>query len=202
VANPLSKMLTILPHPKGWLEITGTGKTRLSIGKVHRFDAKTLKLFWILSMPKRISAAQPVTEKLKRNQSLAPLLARLELHQKLLTALQRQLPETMRSHCLACVLDTKGQLSLYVDTSAWASQLRFHQLSILPALKKIALVERLRVRILLPVTPVERKATPPRIPNREILAQLEHNAEAVEDPKIRRALQRMVHAMRKQREAD
>lgn len=148
-------------------------------------------------MSKRPAGALPAIEKLKLNRGLQPLLARLKRHRDLLAAVRRFLPEAMRPHCLACVLDDRGLLTLYVDTAAWASRLRFQQMALLPALGEIAAVRRIQARVLLPVARVERAAPPPRVPDPAILAQLEHNARFVDDPKIRRALERLVEAMKR-----
>ncbi len=162
---------------------------------MSQFDVKTIELFWKSVVSNRFSNAKPAIEKLRSNQGLSPLLARLQLHQRLLDAIQQHLPVSMRPHCLACALDTQGRLTLYVDTAAWTSQIRFYQTSLLPVLKKIAPIQRLRLQILLPVYSKEKKAAPPRIPSPQILEQLKHNAAFVEDKEIRRALERMVHAM-------
>jgi len=123
-------------------------------------------------------------------------MAKLKLHQRLLSRLKQLLPPPLANHCLACVLDTHGRLTLYVDTPAWASQLRFHQPQVLPELNKIAPLQQIRLRVLLPVGPVERRAQSPRVPDPRILAQLEQNADSVEDLLIRRALQNLAKTMR------
>jgi len=147
-------------------------------------------------MSKRRPSALVIADTLDKNRLLAPVMARLKLHQRLLSRLKELLPQPLGNHCLACVLDTQGRLTLYVDTSAWASQLRFHQPQVLPELNKIAPLQQIRLRVLLPVGPVERRAQSPRVPDPRILAQLEQNADSVEDLQIRCALQKLTRTMR------
>ncbi|WP_286293134.1 DUF721 domain-containing protein [Methylomarinovum tepidoasis] len=139
---------------------------------------------------------RPVRDWLRSASGNRSLQARLALHQRLLTALRRSLPPALRDHCLACVFGRDGTLILYTDSPAWATQLRYLQPRLLPALAAIAPVTRLRARVLPPSRPPAIEAAPPRLPPPEIVAQLRQQVAWVADEAVRASLLRLLDTWR------
>lgn len=131
-------------------------------------------------------------EVLKRDQKLAPLLAQARLHMQLLAKIRQALPEPSGSHCLYCVLRGDSRLILYVDSAAWATKLRFHQLEIQSALSEIGPLKSIQIRVLLPGRETEKRLQAAKIPSPQALDQLAKIAAASCDPEIKRSLKRLV----------
>ncbi|WP_317705722.1 DUF721 domain-containing protein [Methylomarinovum caldicuralii] len=135
---------------------------------------------------------RPVRDWLRSAAGNRGLQGRLALHQRLLTALRQCLPSALRDHCLACVFGRDGTLILYTDSPAWATQLRYLQPRLLPALTAIAPVTRLRTRVLPPSPPPAMAAAQPRVPPPEIVAQLRQQVAWVADEGVRTSLLRLL----------
>ncbi len=145
------------------------------------------------------SAPKPVTACLDDNPDLGGLVARARLHQRLLEVIRQQLPAALRDHCVACVLNLESELRLYVDAASWASQVRYLAPRLLPAVRAVAPVKRLRVRVWLPVQPVTHKPKPPRYPQALTVERLQTQVQWVSEPEVRQALQRLLTALQARR---
>lgn len=56
---------------------------------------------------------------------LSRLLLRLDVHQRLLRQVQESLPHSLSGHCLAVTL-RDARLTVFADSSAWSTRLRYH----------------------------------------------------------------------------
>lgn len=74
----------------------------------------------------------------------------IKLHSVWLNKIKAMLPDYLAQRALFCVVSDK-QLSLYTDSSVWASQLRFYHKNILTELNKAKNIgfESLKIKILL-----------------------------------------------------
>jgi hypothetical protein len=130
---------------------------------------------------------------LKSSAVLQQIGKRLEEHESLLERVRQQLPSDLASHCRAAVPDG-DRLTLYVDSPAWASRLRY----LVPELESRLrsgrrAVRQVRVRVLavatdaLPNLP-ERKAKRLSEENRRMVLKV---AEGLSEPSLRAALRRL-----------
>jgi len=141
-------------------------------------------------------APKPVEKWLQGDQTLAALLQRCQLHERLLQVVRRNVPETLASHCLACVLDGQGKLTLYVTSPVWASRLWYCQPSILAALGSNFPVRRFQVRVGLPDSVAHRLPPQAKIPPPAVVSELERGLSSLPDPQLRRSLGRLVAVLR------
>jgi len=140
--------------------------------------------------------AKPVGKWLQGDRNLATLLRRCQLHERLLQIVRRNVPETLAPHCLACVLDGRGRLTLYVTSPVWASRLRYCQPSILAALRSDFPVRRFQVRVGLPDSIAHRPPPRAKIPSPTVVSALEQGLSGLPDPQLRRSLGGLVAALR------
>jgi hypothetical protein len=123
---------------------------------------------------------------------LASIHAQLEGQERLLRAVRQGLPDFLRGHCPHCVAKD-DRLVLYVDSPAFASQVRFFGPSLLAHLEQ-ATGQRFRdiqIRNLLPAAPrpgAKRPITPPAPGITEMLRATADNSSSGE---IRDALVRL-----------
>jgi hypothetical protein len=126
------------------------------------------------------------------NSALAALRAQLDLQGQVLRAVRQGLPEFMASHCRHCVLKEE-RLVIYVDSPAFASQVRFYG----PTLRlhlETALGRRIgdiQVRNLLPAAPSPTEAVRFALPSRGTGAIVRAAAENSEPGELRDALLRL-----------
>ncbi len=140
---------------------------------------------------------KPVEKWLQGDRNLAALLRRCQLHERLLQIVRRHVPETLAPHCLACVLDGRGRLTLYVTSPVWASRLRYCQPSILAALRSDFPVRRFQVRVGLPDSIAHRPPPRAKIPSPAVVSELERSLSGLPDPQLRRSLGGLVAALRR-----
>lgn len=116
-----------------------------------------------------------------------------QLHQ-LTALLRRHLPVAMRDHCTVSGVD--GQtLIVCADSAAWASKLRFHAPTLVPAMRALPAlgdVQQLRVKI----APVAVPVTIPAAARRPFLSSASARAiggcaDAMGDTALKSALQRL-----------
>lgn len=69
------------------------------------------------------------------NSTLATLASELEKQGALLQRLRKQLPDFLGQHCIHCI-HKSGKLVVYVDSAAFATQMRFHTPALLPAIRE------------------------------------------------------------------
>jgi phytoene dehydrogenase-like protein len=118
---------------------------------------------------------------------------RLAEHQSLLDRVRQQLPSDLASHCLAVVPDG-DRITLYTDSPAWASRLRYLAAELESQLRSgKQTVRQVRVRVLAVTfdalaTPSPRKAKRLSAENRRMLLNV---AEGLSEPSLRAALRRL-----------
>ncbi len=139
---------------------------------------------------------KPVGRWLQGDRNLAALLQRCQFHERLLQIVRRHVPETLAPHCLACVLDGRGRLTLYVTSPVWASRLRYCQPSILAALRSDFPMRRFQVRVGLPDSVANRPPPRAKIPSLAVVSELERSLSGLPDPQLRRSLGGLVAALR------
>ncbi|WP_460036001.1 DciA family protein [Methylothermus subterraneus] len=147
---------------------------------------------------KSMAGLPPAIVQVLNQDALAPLLAKARWNEKLLTRVRQVLPEPLGAHCLYCLPRHGGRLVLYADNAAWAARLRFYQTEVKAALQELlGPIAAVHVRVLLPQGKVEKP--PPRIktPPPEVLDGLERAANALEDPELKRCVQRLARALRR-----
>ncbi len=140
---------------------------------------------------------KPVGKWLQGDQNLAALFRRCQLHERLLEIVRRHVPETLAPHCLACVLDSRGRLTLYVASPVWASRLRYYQPAILAALRSEFSVRRCQVRVGLPDSVAHRPPPRAKMPPPTVVSELERTLSTLPDPQLRRSLGRLVAVLRR-----
>jgi len=118
---------------------------------------------------------------------------RLAEQQSLLERIRRQLPSDLAKHCLAAIGDA-DQLTLYTDSPAWASRLRYLGPELTSQLRvDRRTIRKIRVRVLaispreLPGPPA-RKARRLSEENRRMLLEV---ADGFPEPGLRAALRRL-----------
>jgi len=67
--------------------------------------------------------------------AIQAIRTRIAKHRRVLGAAKRALPGFLADHCVDCVVKPE-QLILYVDSPAWASQIRFYALHLLTRLEQ------------------------------------------------------------------
>ncbi len=144
------------------------------------------------------SSPKSVAEWLQCSPSLGGLARRSRIHEQLLQRIRQTLPESLACHCLACVLDARGKLILYVTAPTWASRLRYYQPQILAALQAEFPIRRLQVRVLLAETAVQRPALSAKFPSPAVISQLEQALSAMPEPALRHALERLLDTLRRE----
>jgi len=174
----------ILPHPWEWLET----------GMSQNWTLKPRNCSGIVARP----APRPVGKWLQGDRNLAALFRRCQLHERLLQIVRRNVPETLAPHCLACVLDSRGRLTLYVTSPVWASRLRYCQPAILAALRSDFPVRRFQIRIGLPASIVHRPPPRAKIPPPTVVSELERSLSGLPDKQLRRSLGSLIAVLRQQ----
>jgi hypothetical protein len=135
---------------------------------------------------------------------LSELLKRAQALEKLNAYVKTLLPQPLQAHCQVANL-RDGVLVMQVDSSAWASQMRFVQASVLQAWQvesaQIPRPKQIVVHI------VSRYQAPPVVPVKPLLSQ--HNAELLQstadclaDSALSHALQKLASNRRQQENED
>jgi len=129
---------------------------------------------------------------LARSATLRRIQSQLEDQQALLARVRACLPPGLAPHCQVSVL-TGDRLSLYTESPAWASRLRYMQREITAQLTQQGFpIRELRVRINIadsqPAFREQWQSQPLSAANAKLLRSI---ASGVTDPDLRRALERL-----------
>jgi hypothetical protein len=140
----------------------------------------------------------------QKKRPLKPILAypnkgidrlRLQISQqvKLLKQIKAVLPEELVDHALHCVLNNK-KLYIYTDSAIWASQLRFHEKSMLATIKfpNPETAPILQVKIMNNSSTVNTK--PKRrvtIPSKGVAFEIHNQSLIINDPQLKQALEKL-----------
>ncbi len=92
------------------------------------------------------------------NRTIAHFYSRIEQQKQVLQRIHAVLPATIAEHALHCVVNGK-KLSVYTDTAAWASQLRFYNSAILAAIAPVTResVSIMQIKIRVETSPTGRR---------------------------------------------
>jgi hypothetical protein len=128
---------------------------------------------------------------LQRTSTLHGLLEQSKAQLLLLQRVRSLIPSPLDSHCTAAV--QKGtQLVLYVDSSTWASRLRFTTRDLARQLNAGGITtERITVRVLLTSKPPRREYARIRQLSPENAALINQTAAGIADSNLREALLRL-----------
>lgn len=127
----------------------------------------------------------------KGRQAFRDLLSKSQEQHALLLQLRQLIPAPLNSHCTAVVKKNR-QLVIYVDSSAWASRLRFSVRELTRQLKSQNIsIERITVRVLINTKPVITKRGPIRRMSPDNASIINQTADGITDPSLRAALKRL-----------
>jgi len=128
---------------------------------------------------------------LRANPKLRELLSRERSQRQLLDQVIAQLPDDLKAHCIASVLDN-GRLCLYTDTSAWASRLRFFTRELSSRLRHEGLsIDKINVRVLIRNRTRQARHEPVRRLSKENANLILQTSQSIADPELSAALQRL-----------
>ena len=134
---------------------------------------------------------RPLNDYLQTDRAFSALLARAQRQSALLQQIRDLLPPPLDRHCLAAVHDN-NRLVLYVDSSAWASRLRFFSHDLAGKLKHREIAaQEIVVRVL-----IENRRQPaaqppaPELSHRNALL-LRQVADTIDDPDLQTALRKL-----------
>ncbi|MCW8847166.1 MAG: DUF721 domain-containing protein [Sedimenticola sp.] len=132
-----------------------------------------------------------ITELFKGKQSFRELLSQSREQERLLQQIRLLIPAPLNAHCTAAI-KKQTQLVIYVDSSTWASRLRFLARELTRQLKSHNLaVDRITVRVLINAKPVVTKRGPIRKLTPENASIINQTADGISDPLLRAALKRL-----------
>lgn len=130
--------------------------------------------------------------------TLALLSKEIEQHRLIAQRIKSAVPVELASHVLYC-LARPGKVIMYTDSSAWASQLRFHQEIILAALNQTQSVLQIKVS---PAFTQGNRLTisKPNIPPQSIIRDIERVSKYINDKELSDALARLSGTLSRARE--
>jgi len=119
-------------------------------------------------------------------------------HHKVLRIILTSSPQQFKIHIKDCVIN-KRMLLIYVDSSAWASQLRFLSAQLQNAVNKESSekIEKIRIRVM-PSNAYQLKKTNQKIiPSAENIELLRNNAASISESKLKNALLNLSDTLQK-----
>ena len=132
-----------------------------------------------------------ITDLFKGKQSFRDLITKSREQALLLNQIRQLIPAPLNAHCTA-VVRKESQLVIYVDSSTWASRLRFSAKEITRQLKTQNLsIDRITVRVLINTKPLITKRGPTRQLTPDNASIINQTADGISDPQLRAALKRL-----------
>lgn len=134
---------------------------------------------------------RPLNDYLQADRAFLALLAHAQRQSALLQQIRDLLPPPLDRHCLAAVQDN-NRLVLYVDSSAWASRLRFFSRDLVANLKQHKItMQEIVVRVLIENRrqPAEQSPAPQLSHHNALL--LKQVADTISDPDLQAALMKL-----------
>lgn len=132
---------------------------------------------------------------------LAILITRTHQLTRWTTLLRSLLDEELAQHCYISTIENVA-LTVYVDSAAWATRLRFQVPQLIPQLRNVnpvfSKLERVHVKVLTqssPVTVQPLHATGPTM-NSENANGINNLSNSIDDPALRQALQHLARNAR------
>ncbi len=138
-----------------------------------------------------------IKDYLNRTNKLHGLIQQSMEQSLLLKRIRTLIPAPLDAHCTAAVSKDTG-LVLYVDSSTWASRLRFMSRELVQRLNSDGMnIKRITVRVLVTSQPPERKHAPIRHLSEENAFLISQTAADIDDHDLSEALLRLgKHATR------
>lgn len=135
---------------------------------------------------------RPITDYLAKGSPLNSLLTQEKANNTLLVRIRQNVPSTLAEHCLGAVLQD-NQLLIFVESSAWASKLRFLSRGLCQKMRKEGVpIDKVVARVFLHG---QLKPKKKRVSKRELTASnaalINQTAESIADPELRAALKRL-----------
>ena len=124
-------------------------------------------------------AIQPVGGYLN-NSALSTLVSELEKQGSLLRSIRNHLPDFLGQHCVHCI-HKSGNLILYVDSPAFATQMRFHTAALLPAVNRMTRHQFTSIQVRTQVADRARPAVQPSQIRADRKKSGQHLLESAED---------------------
>jgi hypothetical protein len=132
-----------------------------------------------------------ITDLFKGKQAFRDLISKSQEQHALLLQVRRLIPAPLNSHCAAAI-KKNTQLVIYVDSSTWASRLRFSVRDLTKQLKSENIsVERIRVRVIIKTKAAVTKRGPLRKMTPDNASIINQTADGIADPSLRAALKRL-----------
>ena len=134
---------------------------------------------------------RPLNDYLQTDRAFLALLARAQRQSALLQQVRDLLPPPLDRHCLAAVQDN-NRLVLYVDSSVWASRLRFFSRDLAANLKQREIpAKEIVTRVLIESRrqPAEQPPAPHLSHHNALL--LQQVADTISDPELQAALMKL-----------
>ncbi|TVO70789.1 DciA family protein [Sedimenticola selenatireducens] len=132
-----------------------------------------------------------ITDLFKGKQAFRDLISKSQEQHALLLQVRRLIPAPLNSHCAAAI-KKNTQLVIYVDSSTWASRLRFSVRDLTKQLKSENIsVERITVRVLIKTKAAVTKRGPLRKMTPDNASIINQTADGIADPSLRAALKRL-----------
>ena len=125
-----------------------------------------------------------------QNRTMAYFYSQIEQQQRILQRIQVVLPDALAKQARHCLI-SDNKLLIYVDSAAWASQLRFYNSAILAAIAPLTRtpVEILQIKIIAGQTGFiqgpKRKA---KLPSVEKIAQIRSDSLSISDTQLQQSL--------------
>jgi hypothetical protein len=121
----------------------------------------------------------------------------IEIQAKVLQSIQQALPKELATHVLYCTISGR-KISLYTDSAAWSSQLRFYQQAIIKAAidSEQGSFDTFQAKVIPKVkeSKVKKKTI---IPSEENIGLLLDQAEHQSDDKLKNSLLRLGNTLKK-----
>jgi len=126
------------------------------------------------------------------------LQSHLIRHRKILRIILASSPQQLGMHIKDCVIN-KRMLLIYVDSSAWASQLRFLSTQLQNAVNKESSekIEKVRIRIMPPNAYQLKKTSKKITPSTKNIESLRNNAASISESKLKNALLNLSDTLQK-----
>lgn len=123
---------------------------------------------------------------------------KLNLHKRVLAAVQRALPEFLASQCIACVVNQR-KLNVYTASPVWASRLRYHKALILKSVNASnpTSIDRVDIRILIAEPTASRPASRANAVSGETVKLLASLAQSTEHAPLKQSLLRLAESLEK-----
>ncbi len=135
------------------------------------------------------------------NRTIAYFYSEIEQQKRILRCIHDKLPAAIAKHALYCVINGR-KLTIYTDTAAWASQLRFYNNVILTAVAPITrdTVTIMQIKVRLEAKQeISQPVRRPLIPSAEKIMLIHEQGLIISDEQLKQSLLRLSVTLEKSR---